>query len=94
MEHDFSAFCFSTDNPHRISPPGNHGHLCGEVIRLSEHPDNQTHYYPIGNSDLPISEDATGCNTSMIADCVEKMAIGHGSSPPSVRLSLAGLPET
>jgi hypothetical protein len=50
--------------------------------------------YQIRNSDLLISLDATAGNTSMIAVRVEKMAIGHGSSPPSVHLSLAGLPET
>jgi hypothetical protein len=51
-------------------------------------------YYQIRNSDLLISLDATAGNTSMIAVRVEKMVIGHGNSLPSVRLSLAGLPET
>jgi len=50
--------------------------------------------YKFRNSHLPISQDATVRNTSMIAVGVKKMAVGNGSSPPSVRFSLAGLPET
>jgi hypothetical protein len=68
--------------------------ICNACAVLARKTAEKSHYCRTGNSHLPNSQDATVGNTSMIALRVEKMAIGNGSSPPSVRLSLAGLPET
>ena len=94
IDHAFRGLFIQNEQPSKNLPRSNRHELNCKIIRIRIQTGRKSDYYQIGNSDLRISQDATASNTSMIAVRAEKMAVSHGSSPPSVRLSRAGLPET